>query len=413
MEGWNNGKMGDGVRKYITPFLTCSVLFGMLYTVSNAEGIGKDLTGNEALVNKIAQAMDAFYHMDFQRSEDIFDEAIKEWPDDPLPYLFNGGFYLELFRYYKDNPEAKAQEYREKSLHFNNKAIDIADRRLEKDPDDLYALYHLGAGYGNIGRLYLIEHRWWNGFWSGKKGFKIMETVVNKDADYFDAYLGLGIYHYFSATLPKVVKVLSFLLGSAEGDKEKGIKELKLVRDHSRLLSIEARRILLRVFSWEGDWHGFYLESKWLVGYYPENLGFQISYLYALIKEKRFSEAKGRLEMIDAVIKKDRSGFPLSMHINYFQYSGLLCYHIGDYPRAIQSYLEAVKLADASHAAGRLGPEDYYYLASSYAGVMQENEAFQYMRQAIKMGWKIDNINETPEWGPYRSNPEFLKIIGK
>ncbi|MGD9159620.1 MAG: hypothetical protein PVG39_14500, partial [Desulfobacteraceae bacterium] len=47
-----------------------------------------------------------------------------------------------------------------------------------------------------------------------------------KDPDYYDAYVGLGMYDYYLSFLPKIVRTLSFL--GAYGDREKGLEEIIL-----------------------------------------------------------------------------------------------------------------------------------------------------------------------------------------
>ena len=284
-----NSKLGKTVTFYcLFSFLISNIL---LCNCSNAETIKRSTTHHDPLIDKIKLAMDANYRMDSERSEDIFNEAINEWPEDPMPYLFKGGLYLNKFRYLNDNMEEERARLKEQILYLNNKVIDIARKRIEEDPNDVSAYYCQGGANGNLGRFHILNGQWWKGFWKGKKGFKFLEKIVEKDHKYYDAYLGLGIYHYFSATLPKVVKVLSFLLGGPMGDKEKGIREIKLVRDNSTLLSIEARKILLRVFRWEEDRSSFYHTSKWLAEHYPENLYFQVPYIYGLTQDRQYSAA--------------------------------------------------------------------------------------------------------------------------
>ncbi|MHC4321785.1 MAG: hypothetical protein ACYST3_05870 [Planctomycetota bacterium] len=250
----NYGYKKPGMILYLFSFLISGIL---LCNSLNASTINSD-SQHDLIIEKIRQAMDAYYRMDDQRAENIFNDAIGKWPEDPLPYLFKGGFYLNILRYRNKNREDENQRLKEKIISLNNRVIDIARKRTSENHDDMDALYCLGGAYGNTGRAYILNGQWWKGFWKGKKGFKIMEKVVEKDPDYFDAYLGLGIYHYFTATLPKIAKVISFLLGNPKGDKEKGIREFELVRDNSTLLAIEARKILLRVSRWEEDENGFY-----------------------------------------------------------------------------------------------------------------------------------------------------------
>ena len=41
-------------------------------------------------------------------------------------------------------------------------------------------------------------------------------------------------------------------------------------------------------------------------------------------------------------------------------------------------------------------------LATAYAGLKKEKEAFKYLRKAIIKGWKMVDFEEQPEWQPYR-----------
>ena len=395
---------------YLLSFLISGIL---LCNHTNADIKTNVKSQPNQLIEKIKLAMDASYRMNNQRSENIFNDAINEWPEDPMPYLFKGGLYLNKFRYLNSDLEGEIDRLKKQILYLNNKVIDIANKRIADDPNDMGAYYCLGGANGNLGRYYILNGKWWKGFWKGKKGFKIMEKLAKKDQEYYDAYLGLGIYHYFSATLPKVVKVISFFLGSPSGDKEKGIRELKLVRDNSTLLSFEARKILLRAFRWEKDWSGFYNTSKYLSEHYPENLYFQISYVYGLTQNKQYNTAQHLLNKIDSLLQNDPSQLPKNVRVKYYRYSGLLYYNIGKYSKSVQSYLNAIDLSRTKWPPERIWPEDYYYLAASNAKLKTEAEAFKYLRKAIEKGWQRDNLEKQPEWQLYRQKPEFISIIRK
>ncbi len=406
----NFDKTKTKIILYLLSFLLSGIL---LCNCSNAETATISKSQPNQLIEKIRLAMNASYRMENQQSEDIFNEAIGEWPEDPMPYLFKGGLYLKKFSYINSNSDEEIVRLKEQVLHLNNKVIDIANKRIAEDPNDMNAYYCLGGANGNLGRFYILNGQWWKGFWKGKKGFKIMERLVQKNQEYYDAYLGLGIYHYFSATLPKVVKVISFFLGSPSSDKKKGIKELKLVRDNSTLLSIEARKILLRAFRWEKDWNGFYHTSKWLSEHYPENLYFQIPYIYGLTQNKQYKSAQHLLNKVDSLLQNDPSRLPKNARVKYYRYSGLLNYKLGKYSKSARSYLSAIDLSDTKWPPERIWPEDYYYLAASNAKLKAETEAFKYLKKAIEKGWQKDNLEQQSEWQLYRQKPEFIAIISK
>lgn len=400
----NFGYNKSGMILYLFSFLISSFL---LCNCLNASTINRD-SQHDLITEKIREAMDAYYRMDDQRAENLFNDVISKWPEDPQPYLFKGGFYLNILRYRNKNREDENQRLKDKIISLNKRVIDIARKRISENPDDTDALYFLGGAYGNTGRAYILNGQWWKGFWKGKKGFKILKKVVKKDPDYYDAYLGLGIYHYFTAILPKIAKIISFLLGGPMGDKEKGIREFELVRDNSTLLAIEARKILLRVSRWEDDLDGFYNGSKWLAEHYPENPHFQIPYIYGLTQNSSYEDAQQQRSKVDSLIQNNPSQLPFSVRVKYYRYSGLLSYNLSEYSRSVESYLSAIELSHTKWPPERIWAEDYYYLAASNAKLMKEKEAFKYLKKSIEKGWQRDDIEEQPEWQPYRHNQEFI-----
>lgn len=374
--------------------------------------VDKELLDKGLLISEIREALDAYYQMDYKRAEELFDEVINKWPDNPLSYLAKGGYALERFRFRSDNTKEENDRFKEIIFSLNEKAIEIAKKILDVDPGDPDANYYLAAGHGNIGRFYVINRQWWKAFWKGKKGFKMCQKVVNITPDYYDAYLGLGIFHYFTATLPKVVKVLSFLLGAPDGDKERGIREIKMVADNSRLLTVEAKRILLRVYYWEEDWVNFLSITKWLFERYPGNIGFNIYCVYGLTKTYKYDEAMERLNKVNILIENQPSRLPDSIRTHYYRYSGYLSYNTGEYMRAVQSYLEAIKLSTEDKLFEKVLAEDFFCLSSSFAYMSEEKMAFQYLRTAISKGWKKEDVAEHPAWKQYKDNPIFIRIVG-
>ncbi|GAX59294.1 tetratricopeptide repeat protein [Candidatus Scalindua japonica] len=397
----------------ITDFLFFIILVILLSEAINGEVIEDEKSQKDPIIEKIREAMELSYQMDRERSEKVFDEAINKWPDDPEPYLFKGGLYLNMFQNLNNTTEEEVERLKEKILFFNNKAIEVAHKQIKTNPDDEGAQYCLGGATGNIGRFYILNGQMWKAFWKGKKGYKILKKIVDKDEEYHDAYLGLGIYNYFSAIMPKFVKALSFLLGGTTGDKDEGIRQLELVRDNSSLLSVEARKILLRTYRGEEDWDGFYHNSKWLAEHYPENIYFQVPYVYGLTQNKQISDAKNHLNSVNAMLQNDPSRLARDMRVKYCRYVGLLHYKLGDYAKSEQSYMKALELSRDVFPPTRIWGEDYYYLAASNARLEREKEAFKYLRKAIDKEWKIDNLENLPEWKPYKQNREFLLIIGK
>lgn len=410
-----NQKDNLKMRKFgiITNLLSFIIIAIVFSDFANAETVTSTIPQQDPIIEKIREAMELSYHMDIEDSEAVFDEAINKWPDDPKPYLFKAGLYLNMFQNLNNETEDEVERLKEQILSLNNKAIDLARKQIKENPDDESAQYCIGGATGNIGRFYILNGQMWKAFWKGKKGYKMMKKIVDKDQEYHDAYLGLGIYNYFSAIMPKFVKALSFLLGTSTGDKDEGIRQLGLVRDNSSLLSVEARKILLRTDRGEEDWDAFYLNSKWLAEHYPENVYFQVPYVYGLTQNKQYSDAHNQLNKVNTILENDPSRLSINMRVKYFRYVGLLNYKLGNYSISEQSYTKALDLSRGVFPPTRIWGEDYYYLAASKARLEKEEEAFKYLRKAISKECQITNLDNRPEWIPYKQNQDFLLIIGK
>ena len=367
---------------------------------------------NGQMNGAIREALDVYYQMKYKRAEELFDNAINKWPEHPMPYLVKAGYALERYRFHDDNTKEENRRFKEMVFNLNKKTIELAEKLLKVSSDDPDANYYLAAGYGNMGRFYVINRQWWRAFWNGKKGFKLCEKVVSINPDYYDAYLGLGIFHYFTATLPKVVKILSFLLGAPDGDKDRGISEIKIVVKNSNLLSVEARRILFRMCYEEKDWVNFHLITKWLSERYPENMVFNIYHIYGLTKTNNFEEALTLLNQLNLLFENDTSRLPVSTRTLFYRYSGYLNYNTGEYKRATQLYLDAVKLHKKDRFSEKEWAEDFFSLASSYAYLSQESMAFKYLKGAVRRGWDKESVEDHPAWKQYKDDPIFIRIIG-
>ena len=103
-------------------------------------------------------------------------------------------------------------------------AIEVGEAAIDRNPDDLSARFFVGGAYGYKARYLALQEKWWPAYRTGRRGVKQLEEVVKRDPDFADAYLGLGIYHYYSDVLPGVLQFLGTFVG-VNGDRERGLRE--------------------------------------------------------------------------------------------------------------------------------------------------------------------------------------------
>lgn len=250
-------------------------------------------------------------NMQFEQAIAMFDSLISKDERNPAGYFYKSAVYFWMYtENYGD--ETLGEEFEKHS--FN--AVEIGEARLEENESDIDALFYLGGVYGNLGRYYVITQNWLKAYWYGRKGKNYLEEVVEINPEYYEAYLGLGIYHYYADILPGFIKALSFLLG-IEGDKAKGLEELNLAIEKGTYTKNEARFFLAMTYLFiENDYRKAQKLYKTLSEQCPQNGAFLNALGRTYLNLKHDKEA---LEVFEHVISSGISRPKFSQNqANYF-----------------------------------------------------------------------------------------------
>ncbi len=184
-----------------------------------------------------------------------------------------------------------------------------------------------------------MNKSWLKAYWYGTEGKDYLEEVVKSDPEYYNAYLGLGIYHYYADILPGVIKVLSYILG-IEGDKKKGLQELKLAIRKGTFVKSEAQFFLAMTYMY---FEYNYLQARdlWaeLAKGHPENTFFILSQARCEMYMNDYPAAL-RLYKKALATKDDRLKFAMN-RAHYF--AGEIYFKMNNFPQAAFHYEQAVK----------------------------------------------------------------------
>lgn len=212
------------------------------------------------------RGMELVYNMKYNEANTVFDEIIKLEPQNAYGYFLKSVCYFWMFQNYP-----KDENIGEKYKNITFKAVEIAEEMLDKNKNNIDAMFYLGGAYGNLGRFYAMDKSFVKAYWYGKKGKNYLLEVKERNPKYYDACLGLGIYHYYADVLPKVIKTFSFILG-IQGDRELGLKELHLAVSKSKNTKTEAMFFLGAIYvDLEKDYKKALPIFKELFEKYPDN----------------------------------------------------------------------------------------------------------------------------------------------
>ncbi len=231
-------------------FLFCGVLLGC------STATAADVQLHEC----IERALDRLYNFDFQGAHRILDSHMKESPADPIGYGIRAAAYLffELDRlmileseFFSDDrriAEKKKLEpdpaVREKLDAALEKAEALADERLEKNPNDVNALFALCLKEGVLTDYKaLVQRKGIGSLGNAKQSNKYAVRLLEIEPDFYDARLTTGINEYLLGSLPFFVKWFVRMEG-VEGSKEQAFANLELVAQKGRYLGPFAKILL-------------------------------------------------------------------------------------------------------------------------------------------------------------------------
>jgi len=286
------------------------------------------------------KGMELAYDMQIEKATEIFDEIIKLDPKNPHGYLLQSVNY-----YYRFQLEERHEEFEKKFKKYISDAIKISKKNLFNKQKRLDALFYLGTAHMYFAAYHGGQNNWLRAYMYGKQGIEYLEKVVEINPNYYDAYLGLGLYHYYADVMPNFVKTVSSFLG-IKGDRSKGLYELQLAAEKGTYSKAEAMFFLGNIYLYmEKDYSKSLHYSKKLANLYPDNPGFLI---FLGENEQKNGNHTSAIEHFKTVIK-EKNYYPYRFfeYVSYY-HLGNLYFDLNDFGKAIAHYVQAIEVASQS-----------------------------------------------------------------
>ncbi len=247
------------------------------------------------------RGIDAIYAVDLGEAQKEFEFALSKYPDHPFPHFGLAMTKWATLEYLEDESDPKLdKEYGV----LTDKAIAVGKAWLAKHPGDANAYMCMGGMYGLRARLAVLQHRWIKAYFDGRKALSYMHQSLKIDPQLYDAYLGLGMYEYYSGTLTGVVKILAKLV--MPGDARKGIELLNVCREKGYFNALAAKLLLIEIYTTTGSrYENPALAVKWskeLLAAYPGHPQMQFVDIVSLFEDKQYEASrKESLDYLKAV----------------------------------------------------------------------------------------------------------------
>lgn len=170
-------------------------------------------------------------------------------------------------------------------------AISLAEKKRRENPDDLNAIYDLGAAYGlQASYVASVEGSLTGAINAARKANEALSTVLERDPTRASAGVIVGTYRYVLATQFILWRAVSRLMGF-KPSKESGIALLETAA-HDPLSRVDAKTALMIIYSREGRHTEAMRLARELAAELPENRLYVLEAGAAAIRAGRAQEAE-------------------------------------------------------------------------------------------------------------------------
>jgi len=281
----------------------------------------------------VQKGIDYTYNLDFERANQEFSELVKLKPDHPAGY-----FFLAMIDWWKILLDLDDDSHDGEFFDRLDKVIDMCDARLDKDENDVTALFFKGGAIGFRGRLHANRNHWVRAANDGRRAIGIVQKAYELQPNNADILLGVGIYNYYAEVAPDRYPFLKpFMWLLPKGDKAKGIEQLRLATQRAKYARIEATYFLLQLyFYFEKDYVSALRLATQLYSRYPNNSLFQRILGRCDIVMNRLNEAH---TIYSEVVKRHNEGRTGYNNVSVRE----AYYYIGLYYMSVHQPDEALK----------------------------------------------------------------------
>lgn len=241
------------------------VLFGILFfvSISNAQWLE-----DRVIDQRVQHGIDELYNFEFDKADSDFSEVIKLYPNHPIGYFFRAMVQWERIISSFDD-----ESHDDKLYKLLDVVIDICEKRLDENPEDVAAMFFKGGAMGFRGRLRANRGKWLGAANDGIVALPLVRKAFELEPDNYDVLLGIGIYNYYAAVIPGRYPIVKpAMIFFPNGDRKKGLEQLRQASLHAKYAKVEATYFLMQnYFIYEKDYPKALELARNLHERYPNN----------------------------------------------------------------------------------------------------------------------------------------------
>ncbi len=338
----------------------------------------------------VNEGIRATYNLRFEAADAAFAKVVKAHPEHPT-----GHFLLAMVEWWRILIDIENEDRDDKFYDMLDDIVDLCDERLDKNEKDLAGLFFKGGSIGFKGRLLANRKSWVRAATTGKEALPVVMDAAEIAPDNADLAFGTGIYDYYAAVLPERYSVLKpLMMFLPEGNRARGLKELKLAADKGRYANWEAKYFLMQTwYSIENKPSTALTYARELASEFPDNPVFQRYLGRISVKMGNWEGATKVFDDIASRVKAGKRGYTKAMQREAQYYLGYGAMLRKDYGAAMKYLVECDKTSRSIDE----DPSGFMIMANLRMGML--HDVMKERSYAVK---QYDKVLKLPEFNGSR-----------
>lgn len=329
----------------------------------------------------LMEAIDKSFNLDEAGADTSLKKAMELEPDNPTGYAMEA--MLHMFAYEMCFSLEKRQKEKEAILYFSDEAVVRGKKRIAKNPKDSQA--YVAMALAKIAKVNWAakEKRYIAMTQETRNIWHYLEAAKSCDPNNYDADFLMGLMHYHIDHFAGMTGFLSSWL-ITEGDRQKGLAEIRTAAQKGYLLREMARVELVSVYlNYEKQPSKALPIAQELRNKFPNDYNFHFIYATALLELSRFAEAEAMAAQIEKNINSEVPHFIPELQPRYYQLMGRIHFKRGEYGRAESYFQKAIQ--DKSFYNNRTQARSMLYLGMIHDIRKEHKYAKDYYKRVLKI----------------------------
>lgn len=290
----------------------------------------------------LSNGINKLYQLKLDEADKLFNTVIQLAPNDPRGYYYKSLEHLWTFLGSKQN-----QEY-DSFFVYSDKAKLLVDSIDSIDQKVYLSDFWKGNVYSQRAMAFSANGSMIDAFWATKKAVGNYEDALEANPDFYDAYLGIGLFEYALSFVPAIFK-WGLTITGLTADKEEGFKKIRLAQRKGNFVKVEATYHLSKLYmDYVAEYDSAKILLKQILAKYPENTLFLYQYALTLIANKELNKGE---DVLNKLLQIDNKYLTQTNAFSYFLL-GEIYFKRNKFEKAKTYYLTFLKHAKAIDYTG-------------------------------------------------------------